>query len=224
MGSLPSPSYVVPSGISFKTDWDIFVRQQFQNPNSIESAILSNFLADYSETALGQTFIHKNLQDCIPVLIDEEFDPRKNPNPDPDHSKFINSSLNIVTETFFRSGDPTFVTEKTYKAFKYLQPFVMLSTPKFLQKLEANGYQTFNKWIDQSYDNIDDDYTRIEMALNSAERFFARSKEMIAADLYDMKDVLLHNYWHMMQEAKTRHVYVLTALMWYTQDKIERIR
>ena len=36
-----------------------------------------------------------------------------------------------------------------------LQPFIVMSTPKFLQFLKDNGFKTFDGFINESYDTQD---------------------------------------------------------------------
>jgi len=87
----------------------------------------------------------------------------------------IDSFISIVTETYFFYEDeidtpwdsgiqdvPTFVTEKTEKCFSALHPFIIISTPYFLKHLKELGFKTFDKWWDESYDNEENDNTRIE--------------------------------------------------------------
>jgi len=78
----------------------------------------------------------------------------------------------IVCETYFKShepirrGDivnhPIFITEKTDKCFSIGNPFIMVTVPHYLKKLKELGFKTFDKWWDESYDDIVDDNERIE--------------------------------------------------------------
>lgn len=64
------------------------------------------------------------------------------------------SYFHIILETHFdadQSGG-TFLTEKTFKAIKYGQPFVIAGPPGSLQQLKKSGYRTFDHVIDNSYD------------------------------------------------------------------------
>jgi hypothetical protein len=72
------------------------------------------------------------------------------------------SYLHIVLETHFdadQSGG-TFVTEKTYKAIKYGQPFVVAAPSGTLAVLREHGYRVFDGVIDNSYDDITDNTER----------------------------------------------------------------
>lgn len=69
---------------------------------------------------------------------------------------YTKSRCHIVLETLFdvdQSGG-AFLTEKTFKAIKYGQPFVIAGGPGSLQALRDMGYRTFDNIIDPSYDTI----------------------------------------------------------------------
>ena len=65
------------------------------------------------------------------------------------------SFCNIVTETFHPNG-PIHITEKTDKCFSAGQPFILLAGIGYIKKLQELGFKTFNKWWDESYDDISD--------------------------------------------------------------------
>lgn len=70
---------------------------------------------------------------------------------------YNNSYFHIVAETHFdadQSGG-TFITEKTYKAIKFGQPFVMIGPAGTLAALRRCGYRTFDHVLDNSYDTIE---------------------------------------------------------------------
>ena len=104
----------------------------------------------------------------------------------------FNTSFQIVTETFLNSAAP-FITEKSYKPFIMMQPFIQYGNYKAIQVLRDKGYKTFDKWIDQSYDNEVDDVKRMIMFLKEMDRLQSFSKEEWADILYDMQDDLMHN-------------------------------
>jgi len=78
-----------------------------------------------------------------------------------DHHKvntdlYTKSRCHIVIETLFdvdQSGG-AFLTEKTFKAIKYGQPFVIAGGPGSLQALREMGYRTFDNIINPAYDTI----------------------------------------------------------------------
>ena len=60
-----------------------------------------------------------------------------------------------------------FLTEKTFKAIKHGQPFIIVGCPGSLAALRELGYKTFDHAIDNSYDTIQDN-TQRWLAVKSA--------------------------------------------------------
>jgi hypothetical protein len=84
-------------------------------------------------------------------------------------SLYQNSYCHLVIETLFdadQSGG-AFLTEKTYKAIKFGQPFVIIGTAHSLRTLRQQGYKTFDHAIDNSYDEITDNTQRWLAVRNS---------------------------------------------------------
>jgi hypothetical protein len=75
---------------------------------------------------------------------------------------FTDSYCNIVLETHFDADGSggAFLTEKTFKAIKHGQPFVVIGCPGSLTALRELGYRTFDHAIDNSYDSINDNTQR----------------------------------------------------------------
>ena len=69
---------------------------------------------------------------------------------------FTDSYCNIVLETHFDADGSggAFLTEKTFKAIKHGQPFVVVGCPGSLSALRELGYRTFDHAVDNSYDTI----------------------------------------------------------------------
>lgn len=67
---------------------------------------------------------------------------------------FHQSRCHIVFETHFDADQShgTFLTEKTFKAIKYGQPFVMVAPPGSLKELENMGYRVFRNCYNTDYD------------------------------------------------------------------------
>jgi hypothetical protein len=55
------------------------------------------------------------------------------------------------------------------------------------------GYKTFDKWINHSYDNEQDDTTRLKMVLTEFDRLQNISKQQWADMLYEMRQDLMYN-------------------------------
>jgi len=104
-------------------------------------------------------------------------------------------SLNIIPMSFFHfSHDLHEINEKIWKPIVTMQPFVIIGQPKTLKYLKDIGYKTFDKWIDESYDDTLDDDLRFQKILNEIARLNEFSKDEFAELLFDMHEVLLYNY------------------------------
>lgn len=72
----------------------------------------------------------------------------------------------VVAETMM-DNRLFFPTEKTGKALISGKPFIVLSSRHFLKNLREIGFKTFSPWIDESYDEIEDESERIIAAHRS---------------------------------------------------------
>lgn len=92
------------------------------------------------------------------------------------------SYFSVVTETLFYNKnypnqhhrpyveDSMFFTEKTYRCFALLHPFVLMARPHALKELRKQGYKTFAPYIDESYDDIEDDDLRFDAIIKEIKR------------------------------------------------------
>lgn len=97
-----------------------------------------------------------------PYFCDSDNDASHNDHELVNTNLYTQSYCHIVIETLFdtdQSGG-AFITEKTYKAIKYAQPFVIVGAVGSLATLRRAGYRTFDHAIDNSYDLIYDNTQR----------------------------------------------------------------
>ena len=82
---------------------------------------------------------------------------------------FADSYFQVIMETHFDADGSggTFITEKTFKAIKNAQPFVIFGPAGTLKQLREMGYRTFDHVIDNRYDSIADNNQRWQAALNA---------------------------------------------------------
>jgi len=86
---------------------------------------------------------------------------------------YMDTHMSLISET--HSGHDScnpefFITEKLVKAIGNCHPFVVLSTPKYLEQLKLFGYKTFEPYIDESYDQELDTELRMVKAIDSVEK------------------------------------------------------
>jgi len=103
------------------------------------------------------------------------------------------SFLHVVTETCFWD-DRTHLTEKIFKPIVARQPFVLLGCAGNLQYLRSYGFKTFDRWWDESYDEIKDPIERLQKVVNIVKDICSMSDNELESTLKGMKYVLDYNY------------------------------
>lgn len=134
-----------------------------------------------------------NTTDAItPITLDNSSVASKLP-----RKLFLDSYLGIIGETHFvnlpNSFNNTFVTEKTFNAIANNQMFIIVGHAGSLDLLKSIGYKTFSGIIDESYDTILDNGTRIEAVSKEIVRFLSRPLKEIKDDYTKAMDIIKHN-------------------------------
>ena len=108
---------------------------------------------------------------------------------------FEDTCIWISNETFLNQRNIKGYSEKTIKAIYYKSPFIINGCRGLLELLRHDGFQTFNKVWDESYDqmsNIDDRQNAIIKVLKSLQ-------EKTFRQIYEETiGVVTHNYNHLM--------------------------
>ena len=107
---------------------------------------------------------------------------------------FNTSYVDFITETRFEHNGPVILTEKISQPIYNLQPFVCCSTPGTLKVLKEKGFKTFSNWWSEDYDNIIDNEKRFDAICNLYEEMSLLDDNQWVNLIFDMKDVLLHNF------------------------------
>jgi len=108
----------------------------------------------------------------------------------------LNSYLNIITESHAdyvkNERQSIFITEKTWKPILAHQPFIVIGQQKHLYALKKLGFKTFEKYIDESYDEKIgiEKYKTIEKEIV---RICNMKKDDLDLMYWDMMDTLKHN-------------------------------
>lgn len=100
--------------------------------------------------------------------------------------------MSIITETVTDSNC-IFFSEKIWKPISIGHPFMLVSSPGSLSMLKRQGYRTFDKWWDESYDNEKSEGERINKIAKEVEKLSKLSKDRLKEIREEMKEVLLHN-------------------------------
>jgi hypothetical protein len=102
----------------------------------------------------------------------------------------------IVTETVFYH-DKLHLTEKIFKPIVAQRPFMLAAAPGNLAYLKSYGFETFDRWIDESYDNIQDPDQRLQGIVDQTQRLCAMSDRDLRQMHQEMQPVLEHNFNHL---------------------------
>jgi len=152
-------------------------------------------------------------EDKLPLrlnIIDIE---RSNPSMvmDEDLVYFANSYFSVVTETVFHNNGygsrgekeccyettaNIFITEKTFKCFPMMHPFVLLAYPGTLAELRNIGYKTFSPMIDETYDTVVNDDDRFEAVWKEITRLLQKTPEEWIKWQGEIKSIVEYNRDH----------------------------
>lgn len=75
-----------------------------------------------------------------------------------------------------------------------LQPFIQYGPTDNIKVLRMHGYDTFDRWIDHSYDDEENNFKRLRMVLKEFDRLQSISDKDWATMLEEMLESLLHNH------------------------------
>lgn len=112
---------------------------------------------------------------------------------------YAKSSVNFVVETLFdhtssvNHAHELDISEKVFKPISRMQPFIVMGHEGTLAYLHSEGYKTFDRWWDESYDTELDSSQRYNKIWRLFEYVNSLSKEQLADMLFDMLPVLEHN-------------------------------
>lgn len=109
------------------------------------------------------------------------------------HQYFLPVFCHVVTETLF-IGKTLHLTEKSLRAFANKRPMLMLGPPGTLDLLRSYGFKTFDRWWDESYDNIDNPWDRLEAVMKIVSQINSYSFEQLESILDQMMPILKHNF------------------------------
>jgi len=165
-----------------------------ENPTFVE---FLNKQTDYPSLKLTKddiSDIQQNYTNYYPLVIDDD-----NADRVADYHNFLsrkdeyeNSYFTIISETNAESSY-SFITEKTIKPIMNLHPFVVLGNPFTLEVLKSYGFKTFDKWWDESYDNIKNFKTRSNKLLDIVNMLCNKSDNEWIEMLKEMEETLIHN-------------------------------
>lgn len=106
----------------------------------------------------------------------------------PSMDLYLDAWVEVVPETMYK--DAWFITEKTVKPIMTKTPFLLLSTPGYLNYLKEKGFQTFDSLIDESYNQQDNIEDQAKMLVDQLESIVNNGAEEF---YHACADILEHN-------------------------------
>lgn len=170
---------------------------------TVENEWLNDIDSLYCSTEAKQCI--KDNQSIFPLRLNIS---EERPNPtevtNEDLQYFNNSYFSVITETVYYKNrkdsslmtveNSRYITEKTYKSMLVKHPFILVSYPKTLKFLRECGYKTFSPYIDESYDEIEDDNLRLKTIVSEIERLCKMSDDQWITWQNNIKDIVEHNH------------------------------
>lgn len=102
-------------------------------------------------------------------------------------------ACDISVETVLNYPYP-YVTEKSLRAFASKRILIVLGPVGVLKLLKSRGFKTFDDFIDESYDTIDDPVQRIRVVSNEVHKLCAKPLEEIVNYMTQIQSRLEHNF------------------------------
>lgn len=161
--------------------------------DKIDTGTLSEI---YKDSRIGEGFT--KLKDKLPIVLDttdfvSNHHAAYNSLPT---QYYQNSYFSLVSSTYALKTQETCIgiTEKEYKPMILNHPFIIFNRPHTLKHLKSMGFMTFEKWFDESYDDVVDDLQRMEKIVLEVKRLTTIKHSEWEKNLEQMKPILLHNY------------------------------
>lgn len=103
---------------------------------------------------------------------------------------YENFVIDIVTETLDYDGFG--VQEKTLKPILNKMLFIVVGVKNYLKKLRKLGFKTFHPYLDESYDNENDNTIRLEIAMDSLYKFLSKKNNLKYQ--HELQSIVDHNF------------------------------
>lgn len=119
------------------------------------------------------------------------------------------SFVYLITETYYNKimgKDFNSFTEKTYKPIAFFMPFIVVGPAYSLKYLKQDGYQTFSKWWDESYDEEKNHTERILKIIEVVREISSWENEKLKQVIKEMTPILKHNYNILMNSKRNTEV------------------
>lgn len=106
-------------------------------------------------------------------------------------SMYRSSWVTIVVEPTFFKGSPIFISEKSLKPIACMQPFLIVGSSGSLKYLRKLGFKTFHPFINEAYDDEEDDGKRLLLIMEELKKI----KEHNRLEWFSsMREIVEHNH------------------------------
>lgn len=161
---------------------------------------LTYHLSIQTTSTVSRNLINHQAEFPLKVNIDTA-DNNKNYVDADDFPFYDDSYFSLVTETAFYNFYPdlqetssVFFSEKIYKPIMMRHPFILVSVEHSLKYLRKLGYRTFAPYIDERYDDIEDDEGRLLAIVAEVKRLNEFTDEEWLQWQHGVQSVLEHNF------------------------------
>lgn len=190
-------------------------KKEIFNPNTLLSKNAKILISkQFKNLKKNFTLDHENIHGALSADINQELNAR--------------ALFQVVSETVFYE-EKLHLTEKIFKPIVCRQPFMLLAAPGNLNYLKSYGFQTFDRWIDESYDNEPDPDLRIKKVVMEIEKLSRLSYSQLDEMHNEMQEILDFNFYHFYTNFKKKIVNEMIdnfekALNIFNYDTSERFR
>ena len=154
-------------------------------------------IEEFKDTVIHEQLIAgKNAGSLLPLQLDLSEPPSNRFTLDRQAIGFYTKSIiSLVNETCYDSEYRIrFLTEKVFKPVSCMTPFIIASTPYYLELFRECGYKTFSPFIDESYDSEPDDAKRLNLIVNEVERICKMTPIEQDQLLINLEPIVRHNF------------------------------
>lgn len=133
--------------------------------------------------------------------------------------QYWSSLLYIITETEYEGkvqSSSNYFTEKTYKPIALMMPFIIVAPAFSLEQLRSEGYLTFSKWWDESYDSEKNPVRRMEKITQTIQSICSWNKDKQVETLKEMQPTLEHNLKLLLEERRNHSLFQVILDRYYS--------
>mgnify|MGYP003150487274 FL=1 len=106
---------------------------------------------------------------------------------------YRNTLFSIVMCAFPFVENACHLHSSTFNPIHQGHPIIQFGPYKSLERMRERGFKTFDKWWDESYDEIKDGWERFDAVLKLVDKLSRKSNKELLEMYIEMKDVLQHN-------------------------------